>query len=231
VISAADSPEKSDLAAFAVVPLVLVAALRPELPRRLGGDGGGRLPVPLLAGLVLLLAATTVPIAGKDALALAISATRRDVVANPPASQRIAGPHLADFVVPTGATWQTAYRTAHDVPAMLDDGLALLERHVRRGDHVFSMSLANPFQFALGLPPTTGGSLWWDLGISFDADTHPAPDQVFGDVQWVMVPKLRDGQGCCQDTVETMTRLYGGYLAQRFRPVETTADWTLLARR
>ncbi|WP_037370643.1 hypothetical protein [Amycolatopsis orientalis] len=230
VISAADSPEKSDLAALVVIPLVLVAALKPELPRWTGGDGRGRMPVPLLAGLVLLLVATTAPIAGKDALALGISAARREVVAAPPPAQRITSPHLGDFVVPADSTWQTAYRTASAVPAMLDDGLALLRRHIRPGDRVVSMSLANPFAFALDLTPATGGPLWWDLEISFDEQTHPAAEQVFGDAEWVMVPKLRSGQGCCQDTVEAMNRIYGGYLAQRFRMVESTEDWTLLAR-
>ncbi|MFE3173060.1 hypothetical protein ACFXPA_33285 [Amycolatopsis sp. NPDC059090] len=230
VISAADSPEKSDLAALVVIPLVLVAVLKPELPRWTGGDGGRRIPVPLLAGLVLLLVVTTAPIAGKDALALGISAARQDVVAVPPPSQRIASPHLGDFVVPADATWQTAYRNASEVPAMLDDGLALLRRHLRPGDRVASMSLANPFAFALDLAPVTGGPLWWDLEISFDERTHPAADQVFRDAQWVMVPKLRAGQGCCQDTVEAMTRIYGGYLAQHFRVAESTADWTLLTR-
>ncbi|MGW4399846.1 hypothetical protein ACWEHA_31545 [Amycolatopsis nivea] len=230
VISAADSPEKSDLAALVVVPLVLVAALKPELPRWSGGDGQRRIPVPLLAGLVLLLVATTAPIAGKDALALGISAARRDAVAAPPPTQRITSPHLGDFVVPADATWQTAYRTASAVPAMLDDGLALLRRHIRPGDRVVSMSLANPFAFALDLTPATGGPLWWDWEISFDERTHPAAEQVFGQAQWVMVPKLRPGQGCCQDTVEAMTRIYGGYLAQHFRMAESTEDWTLFTR-
>ncbi|WP_409465010.1 hypothetical protein [Amycolatopsis sp. GA6-003] len=228
VISAADSPEKSDLAALVVIPLVLVAARKPELPRWTGGDGRGRIPVPLLAGLVLLLVATTAPIAGKDALALGISATRRDAVAAP--SQRITSPHLGDFVVPADAKWQTAYRNAAAVPAMLDDGLALLRRHLRPGDRVASLSLANPFAFALDLTPVTGGPLWWDLEISFDERTHPPAEQVFGDAHWVMVPKLRAGQGCCQDTVEALTRIYGGYLAQHFRLVESTGDWTLLTR-
>ncbi|WP_162834143.1 hypothetical protein [Amycolatopsis circi] len=230
VISAADSPEKSDLAALVVIPLVLVAALKPELPRWTGGDGRRRMPVPLLAGLVLLLVATTAPIAGKDMLALGISAARRDVVAAPPQSQRITSPHLGDFVVPADATWQTAYRNASAVPAMLDDGLALLRRHIRPGDRVASMSLANPFAFALDLTPATGGPLWWDLEISFDERTHPPADQVFGEAQWVMVPKLRAGQGCCQDTVEAMTRIYGGYLAEHFRTAESTKEWTLLTR-
>ncbi|MFB9926975.1 hypothetical protein ACFORO_19250 [Amycolatopsis halotolerans] len=230
VISAANSPEKSDLAALVVIPLVLVAALKPELPRWTGGDGQRRIPAPLLAGLVLLLIVTTAPIAGKDALALGISATRRHLVEAPPPAQRITSPHLGDFVIPPDATWQTAYRNASDVPAMLDDGLALLRRHIRPGDRVASMSLANPFAFALDLAPVTGGPLWWDLEISFDERTHPPADQVFRDARWVMVPKLRAGQGCCQDTVETMTRIYGGYLAQHFRMAESTADWTLLAR-
>lgn len=230
VVSAADSPEKSDLAAFVIVPLMLVAALKPDLPRWAGGDER-RVPVPLLAGLVLLLVATTVPIAGKDALALGISASRRDLVGTPPQSQRITSQHFGDFVVPADATWQTAYRSAYAVPAMLDDGLALLRRHVRPGDRVFSMSLANPFSFALDLPPATGGPLWWDLSISFNDSVHPAAEQVFGETTWVMVPKMRAGQGCCQDTVEAMSRIYGDYLAQHFRTVEATDEWTLLTRR
>ncbi|WP_406631355.1 hypothetical protein [Amycolatopsis sp. WGS_07] len=230
VISAANSPEKSDLAALVVIPLVLVAVLKPDLPRWTGGDGQRRIPAPLLAGLVLLLVATTAPIAGKDALALGISAGRRDLVATPPSSQQIASPHLRDFVVPADATWTTAYRNSAAVPAMLNDGLALLRRHIRPGDRVLSMSLANPFAFALDLTPVTGGPLWWDLAISFDERTHPPAEEVFGAAQWVMVPKLRPGQGCCQDTVEAMTRVYGGYLAQHFQVVEATAEWTLLTR-
>lgn len=190
VISAADTAEKSDLAAFVVVPLVLIAALKPDLSRWAGGDGR-RVPVPLLAGLALLLVATTAPMAGKDALALGISTARRDVVAGPPAARRITSPHLRGFDVPAHATWQTAYREANAVPAMLADGPARLRRHLRLGDRVVSMSVANPFPFALGLSPSTGGPLWWDQSISFDARTHPPADKVFGRAQWVIVPKLR----------------------------------------
>ncbi|NIH82804.1 hypothetical protein [Amycolatopsis viridis] len=219
LVASANTAEHGDLPALVVIPLLLVPVLPTAAPRALGA-----------AGLAVLVAAAAGPIAGKDALSLARAVGGHESVASPPVSQRIDSPGLRDFVVPADARWQTAYRTAGAVPAMIDDGIAVLRRHAGPADTVSTLALANPFSFALSLPPATGGPLWWDVGISFDTSTHPTPEEAFGTTKWVMIPRIVDGQGCCTETVTALRQIYGPYLAQHFTEVETTADWVLLGR-
>lgn len=231
VIAAGNTPEGPDLPALVVAPLLLVAALAPGLPPWAGGSAAGpRVPAPMVAGLVLLLALVIVPLAAKDGYALARSAALQGQVADPPASQRFRSEHLRDFVIPADSTWQTAYRTARDVPRMVNDGLDLLGRHVSPGDTVFTLAMADPFSFARSAPSPRGGQLWWDLDINFDRDHHPDASDVFADADWVMIPRLLAGQGCCQKTVQVMQEIYGGYLAQQFAEADRTSAWILLAR-
>ena len=220
IVSGANSPEKADLPALIVVPLLLVAyrAIAPV-----------RLRQPLLVGAAVLLVATAAPIAGKDALGIGKAVALRQTASELPASQRILSQHLRDFVVPAGATWQTAYRTANAVPAMVNDGMALLRQHVTPGDRVGTVALANPFSFALDLPPA-GGVLWWDLGISFSAASHPDPEFAFGNARWLMVPRMVPGEGCCQETVSAMLEVYDPYFQQHFAEVQRSNDWILLGR-
>lgn len=137
-------------------------------------------------------------------------------------SQRFTDDQLRDFVIPANAQWQTAYRPAKAVPGMTDDGPP--------GDTVFTVALTDPFSFALSLPSSRGGPLWWDVGIDFDRTTHPDADRALGDAHWVMIPRMVPGQGCCQETAQLMLDLYGSYLAQHFAETERTSDWILLAR-
>jgi hypothetical protein len=113
---------------------------------------------------------------------------------------------------------------------MLNDGFALLHRHIKSGESVATIALTNPFSFALALPPPRGVPLWWDLGISFNRNSHPNPEQALGGAQWVMIPRMIPGQGCCQATVETMLDLYDSYLAQHYTEAERTNNWILLRR-
>ncbi|WP_116103284.1 hypothetical protein [Amycolatopsis thermalba] len=220
LVASANTAEHGDLPALVVLPLLLLVVLAPKV----------RTPALVLAGVAVLVAATAGPIAGKDTLALGRAASEHGYVAAPPASQRMAAPGLRDFVVPADAQWQTAYRTANAVPAMINDGVALLRRHAGPADTVATIALANPFSFALSLPPATGGPLWWDVGISFDRSVHPDADRAFGNVDWVMIPRLTEGQGCCAETVTALREVYGAYLAEHFTEAEITADWILLAR-
>jgi hypothetical protein len=220
VVSAADTAERYELPALVVLALLLVAHRPPGAPR---------LTRPSLIGLAALLLATAGPIAGKDVLGLGKAVALRGVVSHPVVSQRFDSDHLRDFVVPSDSTWPTAYRTANLVPHMINDGMALLRRHIAPSDTVFTVSLTNPFSFAMSLPPSRGAPLWWDLGISFDRTSHPAPGAL-DDAHWVMIPRTVPGQGCCQETVQTMLELYGPYLAEHFAESERTSDWILLAR-
>jgi hypothetical protein len=83
----------------------------------------------------------------------------------------------------------------------------------------------------LGLPPPKGVPLWWDLGISFNEKNSPAPDALFSEANFVVVPIFRDSdEGCCQATVRALINLYGKYLKEHFFEAERSDSWMLLKR-
>lgn len=241
ILSAGDATEKGDLPALVVVPLLLVAFLGPALPRWAGGPatpdpgGGPQLQVPrfglVLTALVALLVGTTGPIVGKDLLALGKDVSLRTYDARPPVSQRFRASGLSDFVIPADAQWETAYRVAHDVPAMINNGLSLLRGHIRPGDTVFTLAYTDPFAVALHLPLSRCGLLWWDVGYDFDQRYHPDAACAIGSADWVMIPRMVPGQGCCQQTVAVMRSLYAGYLSAHYAKIQQTPDWILLRRK
>jgi hypothetical protein len=235
MLSAGDAPERGELPALVVVPLLVVVFLERALPRWAGGSSAsGRRPSRAwpwaLASLALLLVATSGPIVGKDVLAMKKSISYRDYVSAPPSSQVMEGRGLRDFVIPATGQWQTAYRSAHNIPEMINDGEGLLRRNIHPGDKVYTAAYTDPFSFALGLHPVAGGPLWWDLGFDFDRDAHPPAEQFLGTADWVLVPRMVAGQGCCQETVKVLLETYAGYLNEHFRRVDQTDDWTLLRR-
>ncbi|MCW2936111.1 MAG: hypothetical protein JWM19_7073 [Actinomycetia bacterium] len=236
-ISAGDAPERNDLPALVIIPLLVIAFFESRLPWWAGGQASARprgwSPRPyqaLLVGLALLLAGTTVPIAAREALALGRAESYRGYVANPPPSQTFEAAPLRDFVIPAGTTYVTAYRNAGDLPAMINNGLVLLRHDVRPGQGVFTVGYTDPFDMALHLPLSSCGPLWWDLGFDFDARHHPTAQCVIGTDAWVIIPRMIPGQGCCQQTVSVMLSLYSGYLSRYYHQYQETPDWILLRR-
>lgn len=237
LISAGNADEKGNLPALAVVPLLIVAFLGPALPKWAGGSSttrAGAWPLSasplLLAGLALLLVGAAGPIAGEDSLGLGKAISFRGYDARPPATQRFDAGLLRDFVVPADAQWQTAYRTARELPAMINNGLSLLRRNIRPGDSVFTLAYTDPFSPALGLPLSRCGPLWWDLGYDFSRTRHPSAQCAIGNADWVIIPRMIAGQGCCQQTVSVMRALYSTYLSHHYKQVNQTPDWLLLRR-
>lgn len=237
LISAGDAGERSDIPALVVIPLLIVAFLEPGLPRWAGGSSPSRTgdwPVSasglLLVGLALLLAGTTAPIVGKDALGLSQAISYRGYVASPPITQRFGAGLLRDFVIPADTRYETAYRRSNVLPAMIDNGLGLLRRNIRPGDTVFTLAYTDPFSAALGLPLSRCGPLWWDLGYDFDQSHHPTAECAIGNADWVIIPRMVPGEGCCQETVSVMLTLYSGYLSEHYTRVQQTSDWILLRR-
>lgn len=237
VLSAGDATEKGDLPALVVIPLLAVAFLEPQLPRWAGGSAAARPQswsarryLLLIVGLAVLFAGTTAPIAGKNALALGEAISYRSYVANPPASQQFASGPLRDFVIPTNTNYQTAYRASRALPAMINNGLALLRQNVHPGQTVFTLAYTDPFYLAMHLPLGHCGPLWWDLNYDFDAADHVSAQCAIGDSTWVIVPRMVAGQGCCQETVSVMLHLYSGYLSRYYHRARQTADWTLFRR-
>jgi hypothetical protein len=117
--------------------------------------------------------------------------------------------------------------SSYQYAAWTNDGLDLLRRHVAPESRVFVMDWVNPFSFALGLRSPRGGALYWHAGRVFDENTHPSPKRVFAEVTHVMVPK-RPIQPASKRMLQ---RVYGDFLASRFREIDESKLWTLLARR
>lgn len=237
VISVGDATERSDLPALVVIPLFIVAYFGARLPRWAGGRTAsprlaqsGTAYKAMLAGLVLLLAGTSLPIAGKEIFGLEQATAYRGYVASPPPSQRLDGAPLNDFVIPAGSTYQTAYRESGMLPKMINNGLHLLRQNIRPGQTVFTLAYTDPFSMTLHLPLSKCGPLWWDLGYDFDALHHATASCAIGDATWVIIPRMVPGQGCCQETVSIMLSMYSHYLSRYYHRTQETSNWILLRR-
>jgi hypothetical protein len=238
LISTGNAYEEGDIPALVVIPLLIIASLEERLPWWAGGPviarrtlRSSRETTILAFALAGLLFGTTVPVAAQDALALGKAVADRGYVARPPAGQRFGAAAIGDFVIPADSHWQTAYRTARNLPAMINNGLVLLRARVRPGQTVFTLAYTDPFSMALGLPLSSCGPLWWDLGFDFDASHHPSAQCAIGDASWVIIPRMIPGQGGGQQSVSVMLGLYSSYLNAHYQQVQQTADWTLLGRR
>jgi hypothetical protein len=221
LLTAGNAAERADLVTLAVLPLVIVSSVAWQ--RR-------SLTTPMAVAVALLLLGTAGSIAVKDLGALANNVAMRRYVHNPPASQRFDSANLSDFVIPDSSQHATAYRTAHNVPSMVNDGIRMLRNHARPTDRVFTLAFGSPFNIAMGLRPTEGGLLWYDLGFDIDRKHHPSAEEALGTADWVMIPQMVPNQGCCQETVQGMREMYGAYLQAHFQQVDRSENWILLER-
>jgi hypothetical protein len=145
--------------------------------------------------------------------------------------QRFDAPRLHDFLIPAASEWETSYWEAEKVPEAINDGLQLIRRHIDKNDRIVVLALTDPFSFALGLIPPEGIPVWWDVDFSFNANVHPSDEQIFGKSDFVLYPRLRaSDEGCCQENVKLLLRIYGGSLKRDFAEVERSKYWVLLRR-
>lgn len=146
-------------------------------------------------------------------------------------SQRIHSVNLRDFYISPSVWKITAYWPVRDFPARINDGIDLLQRNLQEGDRVTTLAFANPFSFALGLPPGNDDFLFWDVNFSFDQNNFPPPEKFLGRTSLVMVPRLSDRSlGGNFDTVDLMGEIYGGYLHSHFHEIAATDTWALYRR-
>lgn len=185
-----------------------------------------------LAATVVVLS-FLVPFARLDAQSVAEAIAWSDYRrAGVPAQQRFDAKRLEDFVVPHTADWKTIYWLSKDVPEQINDGLALLRRHMGARERILVLAHTDPFSFALGSRSPRGAALWWYPNISFSKTYHPAPDTVFGEAELVMVPLLRDSDpGCCKEVVAQLLDLYGGYLRAKYAEIGRSRTWVLYRKR
>jgi hypothetical protein len=110
----------------------------------------------------------------------------------------------------------------------VNQGLQLLRRHEGFRGKVTALDFANPFSFALQVPPPRGDSLWWHEYRNFSERSHPPPERLFGDVECVLIPKRRY---YWNHPTPLLKQVYGPYVAEHFKIKDENEQWTLWVRR
>ena len=99
------------------------------------------------------------------------------------------GAYLPSDFTPASAVRWRAVLPVDIVSGILADGIALLRRDGLDHMRIENLAFSNPFPYALQAPSPHGVALWLDFERTFTAATT-TPEQLFGDAQVVMVPKL-----------------------------------------
>ncbi len=226
MVTVGNTGERDELPLFFVAGLVADQWRRPLLPRR----STQRIAYACFALATIGYLGATIAVGDVFAYIAAVK-YRSSQTAVALQRQSFGTTPLQDFYVPMGTQRRTAYWRSQDVPRAIRDGVELLRRHIATNSRIFTVALADPFSFALGLTPPRGVPLWWDLNLSFSRRTYPHPVALFQDVNLVMVPILREqDDGCCKPTVRLMIELYGSYLDGHFVQIGQSEHWRLLRK-
>lgn len=170
-------------------------------------------------GASLLLLAFLLPTSLHCFMALGlhtIVATAR--VGEPFGLPRFNGLRLATLWVPGDRSFLTDYL------ASIREGARALDELPEKPETVSVLDFANPFSAGLHLPPSRGDYAWLHWGRNIDDLHHPAPEQLLGDVDVLMVPKrgINDAP---------LRNLYGAYIREAFEPIRETDRWVVHRRR
>jgi hypothetical protein len=223
IVTAGNAGERGEMPFLFVIGLALMHAPHTQIlsPRRKR----------LLAATVVLLFFT--PPVLRDLGSIAHSASQRSYrIAGAPASQRFDAPRLSDFVVPGDADWQTMFWRAHYTPQRINDGLGLLRAHADGDSRLFVFAVTDPFSYALGLRQPRGAPVWWDEHLSFNDERFPEADEVFAEVNLIMIPIVHaSDDGCCIEVMRRMLDLYKTNIDDAFVEIDRTEHWVLLRAR
>jgi hypothetical protein len=225
LIGAGNTGESREIPLLAVAGLVFLALA--DFPSM------GKSYLAFRAALGAAIVIPAVLIASRDLASIADTTMWRGYrVAGVEQGQRFDAPPLRDFVIPTASRHITQYWPAREIPQRLNDGFALLRKHVASDSRVFTVALTDEFSFALGLVPARGGPLWWDRYLSYSPKAPPPASTVFGEVTLIMVPIVdSSAEGCCRDPLEDIPVMYADYLDASFTQIDQSRYWRLLARK
>lgn len=188
----------------------------------------------VIAGVAIVALGLAGPIMLRDAMSIRAAAASRDVrAALAPAEQLFDLPSMRDFVIPRDVEWVTEYWKSAQLPARINDGLALMRREVGPQSTILTLSFSNPFPFALGLPAPRGTPNWFDYGVSYSREAHPDAEDLFANVDYVAIPIIRDSDRYRggRKTTEELQAIYGPYLVAHYKEIGRSTYWILLKRR
>ena len=199
-------------AGMAVAAELLVRTMTPEdMLRRFSAPAAA----PFL--LVLLLLPTITHCAAALGLHAALATTR--------AGEEFTFPNYRGLRL--AFVWQRLDHTSNArYLATLREGAALLERMEPKPKGVFVLDFVAPFSSLAGLVPPRGDSAWQHWGRNVNEFAFIPPEQMFGDVEVVMEPKVAI-EGV---TGDNLRRIYGPYIDREYRLIAESPDWKLYRR-
>lgn len=214
VLICGTNAQDTDIPLFFVAGLILLEHLRREfqLDNYLVNSFSG-LKYFLTISIVTLFCVT---ILFQDLASIASAATSNKLKFSPIAqSQQLESKTISDLLV---------VEESSDYPLMINDGLNLLRPHISKDSRILALDFANPFTFALNLPPQDGDALWWHYHHTFDQKSFPEAERVFREVNLVIIPKQSDEGSSASKYLQ---EIYGDYLHQHFREQGNSQFWTL----
>ncbi len=109
----------------------------------------------------------------------------------------------------------------------LEDGARLLHEDPRLEGTVFTLDMANPLPALAQRQAPRGLDAWYHAGRTFNQEKHRAPQQMFADIDVIMVPKAPVDPA----SHFLLARLYAGYIERHYDLVGTSDYWRAYARK
>lgn len=215
--------QASDLPPMAAVALLLANEVTSASRRR---GAGLRHPDPVVT-LTLLsfgLLAASIPLS-LDAAGLGYALADKLIPRQP--GYRLTPPHLwaLEFVEVNPAS--TNCDNGAKFVRYTEEGMDLVKAHSRATESVRSLTVMNPFSYALLRPPSPGGS----IGIApedFGGKSMPPFSSIVGDVDLILIPTYPAGE---EDARKLVLSTYHDTLEREYVVEAQSPHWTLLRRR
>ena len=120
----------------------------------------------------------------------------------------------------------SAHLSTSEYLETLRTGIALLQAEGAGEDRVMTLDFANPFPALLGAPSPKGVLFSLFVNRQVDRRTAADPDLVFGDAQWLMVPRFPYKQ----ESNRLLADVQSERLASEWKQVAENEHWRLLRR-
>ncbi|HEX8532560.1 MAG TPA: hypothetical protein VF662_00165 [Allosphingosinicella sp.] len=118
--------------------------------------------------------------------------------------------------------------TGHDmVVPVVEDAVRLLAANPALGGTVMGFDTAEPFNAILHRPPPRTGVSFVDADITISETVHPKAEDLYGDVDVLLVPKMPWKFG----TFRLLEQLYGDYVRQHFVLADRSSCWDAYRRK
>lgn len=117
--------------------------------------------------------------------------------------------------------------TQNLVVPVIQDAMRLIEGNPTLGGKILGLDTAEPLNAVLNRPPPVGGDSFMDADITISETVHRRPEDLFRDIDVVMVPKVPWKFG----TFRLLEQLYGPYIREHYVLAGRSSCWDAYRRK